>query len=210
MLENDVQLRNGVIYTMETLYYIALGLGASFCAYRAMISKHLLPSALYLAGVSALVTVTLYMLGASEVAVIELSVGAGLVTVLLVYALSVVGEDVSDPTSIIPKPLAFLLVAGIGGLVIYMTYPLAIQPNANGEVLLADVLWKQRALDVWVQIALIFSGVMGVLGLLAEKVNQPETPIHEAHMIGEDHGIAMNCHGLLTQTKIQIEQELHV
>jgi uncharacterized MnhB-related membrane protein len=184
---------------METIYYIGLGLGASFCAYRAMISKHLLPSALYLAGVSALTTITLYLLGASEVAVIELSVGAGLVTVLLVYALSVVGEDVSDPSSIIPKPLAFLLVAGIGGLVIWMTYPLAIHPNANGEVLLADVLWKQRALDVWVQIGLIFSGVLGVLGLLAEKVNKQEMQIHEPHTIGEQHGIA-----------IQIEQELHV
>ena len=186
---------------MEVLYYTLLGLGASFCAYRAMISKHLLPSALYLAGVSALVTITLYLLGAYEVAVIELSVGAGLVTVLLVYALSVIGEDVVDPTSIIPKPLAFLLVAGIGGLTIWMAYPLAIHPNANGEVLLANVLWKQRALDVWVQVALIFSGVMGVLGLLSEKVHRPgqETQIHEVQAVREDHGIA-----------IQIEQELHV
>lgn len=186
---------------METLYYTLLGLGAAFCAYRAMISKHLLPSTLYLACVSALSTVTLYLLGAYEVAVIELSVGAGLVTVLLVYALSVVGEDVFDPTSIIPKPLAFLLVAGIGGLVVWMAYPVVVHPNANEEVLLADVLWKQRALDVWVQVALIFSGVMGVLGLLSEKVHPQgqETHIHEVQAIGEDHGIA-----------IQIEQELHV
>lgn len=184
---------------IETFYYIGLGLGASFCAYRAMISKHLLPSTLYLAGVSALVTVTLYLLGAHEVAVIELSVGAGLVTVLLVYALSVVGEDMFDPTSIIPKPLAFLLVAAIGGLVIWMAYPLAVQPNANGETLLANVLWQDRALDVWVQIALIFSGVMGVLGLLSEKVHPQENRTHEIHMNSEEHGIA-----------IQIEQELHV
>lgn len=188
----------------ETFYYIGLGLGASFCAYRAMISKHLLPSTLYLAGVSALVTVTLYLLGAYEVAVIELSVGAGLVTVLLVYALSVVGEDVFDPTSIIPKPLAFLLVAGIGGLVIWMAYPLAVHPNANGETLLANVLWQNRALDVWVQIALIFSGVMGVLGLLSEKVHSQDEQIHETHAIVEEQGIAMNCQA------IQIEQELHV
>ena len=183
------------IYIMETLYYTLLGLGAAFCAYRAMISRHLLPSTLYLAGVSALATVTLYLLGAHEVAVIELSVGAGLVTVLLVYALSVVGEDVFDPTSIVPKPLAFLLVAGIGGLVVWMAYPVAAQPNANGAVLLADVLWKQRALDVWVQVALIFSGVMGVLGLLSEKAHQTETQLHA---IREDKELA-----------IQIEQELH-
>jgi uncharacterized MnhB-related membrane protein len=186
---------------MENLYYIVLGLGAAFCAYRAMISRHLLPSTLYLAGVSALVTVTLYLLGAYEVAVIELSVGAGLVTVLLVYALSVIGEDTLDPTSIIPKPLAFLLVACIGGLVIWMTYPLAVQQNVKGEMLLADVLWKHRALDVWVQVALIFSGVMGVLGLLSEKDHPrgQEMQTHESLAIGEDHGIA-----------IQIEQELHV
>ena len=185
----------------ETFYYILLGLGASFCAYRAMISKHLLPSTLYLACVSALATVTLYLLGAYEVAVIELSVGAGLVTVLLVYALSVVGEDTFDPTSIISKPLAFLLVAGIGGLVVWMAYPLTAQPAASGEVLLADVLWKQRALDVWVQIALIFSGVMGVLGLLSEKVHpqEQEMQFHEAQTMHEEHGIA-----------VQIEQELHV
>ena len=69
----------------EYLYYLLLGLGAAFCAYRAMISTHLLPSTLYLACVSALASITLYLLGAQEVAVIELSVGAGLVTVLLVY-----------------------------------------------------------------------------------------------------------------------------
>jgi uncharacterized MnhB-related membrane protein len=189
---------------MENLYYIFLGLGAAFCAYRAMISKHLLPSALYLACVSALATITLYLLGAHEVAVIELSVGAGLVTVLLVYALSVIGEDTLDPASIIPKPLAFLLVVAIGALVIWMAYPLTIHQNANGKVLLADVLWKQRALDVWVQIALIFSGVMGVLGLLSEKAHQQKRQIHEVHVISDDIGVAMNSQA------IQIEQELHV
>jgi hypothetical protein len=34
---------------------------------------------------------------------------------------------------------------------------------------LAVSLWESRVLDVWIQIVLIFSGVMGVLGLLSEK-----------------------------------------
>lgn len=181
----------------ENISYLLLGLGAAFCAYRAMISKHLLPSALYLACVSALSTVILYMLGAYEVAVIELSVGAGLVTVLLVYALSVVGDDAFDPASIIPKPLAFLLVAAIAVMVGWMAYPLVSQPVANGEVLLANVLWKHRALDVWVQVALIFSGVMGVLGLLSEKVEKQETQMHEIQTVSESEPIA-----------IQMEQEI--
>jgi len=154
---------------MENIAYLLLGLAAAFCAYRAMISKHLLPSALYLACVSASVSISLYLLGAYEVAVIELSVGAGLVTVMLVYTLSVVGEDTYDPASIIPKPVAFLIVGAIAVLAAWMAYPVVTHPVENGEVLLADVLWKQRALDVWVQVTLIFSGVMGVLGLLSER-----------------------------------------
>ena len=157
---------------MFEILYLFLGAGAALFAYRAMMSKHLLPATLYLAGVSALVTMTLYMLGAFEVAVIELSIGAGLVTVLLVYALSVVGEDSFDPTSIIPKPFAVILVAAVIALMGWMAYPLVLHPEMNGEILLAEVLWKERALDVWIQIGLIFSGVIGVLGLLSEKVDQ--------------------------------------
>jgi uncharacterized MnhB-related membrane protein len=181
---------------MENLSYLFLGLVASFCAYRAMVSKHLLPSTLYLAGVSALVSVTLYMLGAFEVAVIELSVGAGLVTVLLVYTLSVIGDDVLDPTSIIPKPLAIAIVGCIAILAGWMAYPIVSQPAENNPVLLADVLWKQRALDVWVQVTLIFSGVMGILGLLSEKTKKRETQI----------SIKKEAEAL----PIQVEQEIHV
>ena len=177
---------------IENLYYLLLSLGAAFCAYRAMISKHLLPSALYLACVSALSTVILYKLGAYEVAVIELSVGAGLVTVLLVYALSVVGDDSFDPASIIPKPLAFLLVAAIAIMVGWMAYPLVSQPATNRDVLLADVLWKHRALDVWVQVALIFSGVLGVLGLLSEKVQGEEMPKHANQTAVENEAISIH------------------
>lgn len=160
---------DGESIQMEIAPYVILSLGAVFCAYRAVRSPRLLTSSLFLAVVSALVSVVLFMLGATEVAVIELSVGAGLVTVLLVYALSMVGEDIQDPPSIIPKPLAFVLVAAAAGLIGWMTLPLMPLPQATRDLLLVDVLWKQRALDVWIQVALIFSGVMGILGLLTES-----------------------------------------
>jgi uncharacterized MnhB-related membrane protein len=184
-------------YMFEPFLCLLLGLVAALCAYRAMISKHLLPSALYLACVSAMTSILLYMLGASEVAMIELSVGAGLVTVLLVYALSVVGEDTYDPTSIIPKPLAFLLVTVIALIAGGMAYSSATQPSISGDVLLAEVLWKDRALDVWVQVALIFSGVMGVLGLLSEQVQTRQTQKSAQRNTAE--GLAMYA-----------EQEAHV
>jgi uncharacterized MnhB-related membrane protein len=153
----------------ESITYLILCLAAGVLAYRAMLAKRLLSSTLYLACVSALTSIMMYLLGAVEVAVIELSVGAGLVTVLLVYALSVVGEDALDPASIIPKPFAFLLVALAAGLILWMVYPMSQRPAFTFTPVLSQVLWQRRVIDVWIQIALIFSGVMGVLGLLAEK-----------------------------------------
>ena len=184
---------------MENLYYLIPGLIAAFCAYRAMISKHLLPSILYLACVSAMVSVILYLLKAYQVAVIELSVGAGLVTVLLVYALSVVGDDILDPTSIIPKPAAALLVVVLAILAGWMAFPAVSRQIAESEVLLADVLWVHRALDVWVQVALIFSGVIGVLGLLSEKAQKQ----------GQQKAESWINEGTETGT-VRVEEEVHV
>lgn len=154
---------------MESIQYALLLLGAVFCAYRAIVAKRILSATIYLACISALTSAVIYLMGAAQVAVMELSVGAGLVTVLLVYALSVVGDDALDPASVIPKPLAFGLVALTSILLGWMVYPAIPTYFERGSMTLAISLWQSRVLDVWIQIALIFSGVMGVLGLLSEK-----------------------------------------
>lgn len=165
--------------TMESIQYGLFLLGAIVCAYRAIVSKRILSAAIYLACISALVSAVLYLLGAAQVAVMELSVGAGLVTVLLVYAVSVVGDDAMDPVSVVPKPLAFGLVGLVVILLAFMTFP-AIQINIDtSSTALAIALWQNRVLDVWIQIALIFSGVLGVLGLLSEKAPGKFEEIHK-------------------------------
>jgi Predicted subunit of the Multisubunit Na+/H+ antiporter len=162
---------------MESIYYTLFLLGAIFFAYRAIVAKKILPATIYLAGISALISAVLYLLGAAQVAVMELSVGAGLVTVLLVYAVSVVGDDALDPPSVIPKPLAFCVVGFAAILLGAMVFPAIPAVFERGSMNLAVSLWQSRVLDVWIQIALIFSGVMGVLGLLSEK-----TPGKKAEM----------------------------
>ena len=154
---------------MERSYYALFMLGAVFCAYRAIVSKRIFSATIYLACISALVSAVIYLLGAAQLAVMELSVGAGLVTVLLVYAVSVVGDDAMDPPSVIPKPLAFGLVGVVACLLGSMVYPAIPAYLKVGSLNLAISLWQTRVLDVWIQIVLIFSGVMGVLGLLSEK-----------------------------------------
>ena len=163
---------------MESIQYAVLLLGAIFCAYRAMVAKRILSATIYLACISALTSAIIYLLGAAQVAVMELSVGAGLVTVLLVYALSVVGDDATDPTSVIPKPLAFILVGLTTVLLGWMVFPAIPSYFERGSLSLAIALWETRVLDVWIQIALIFSGVMGVLGLLSEQTPGSSKEIH--------------------------------
>ena len=154
---------------MDTIQYGLLIVAQLVCAYRVIVAQRVLSAALYLAGTSAIVSAILYQLGAHQVAVIELSVGAGLVTVLLVYAVSVVGDDALDLVPLLPRPLAFVLVFAIAILLGGLAYPLVPVlgiPESTSD--LSSVLWQQRVLDVYIQLALIFSSVLGVLGLLSE------------------------------------------
>ncbi|MFA5028391.1 MAG: hypothetical protein WC713_11000 [Candidatus Methylomirabilota bacterium] len=141
---------------------------AVICAARAIAAERILSSAIFLAAVSALTAVLLYMQGAYQVAAIELSVGAGLVTVLLVYAISVTGDEIQEAGSIVPRTLAGILagvmVLGLVGL----SLPLLVKGGVIVAAPLSGALWGQRVLDVWIQMVLIFAGVLGMLGLLTE------------------------------------------
>jgi hypothetical protein len=52
----------------------------------------------------------------------------------------------------------------------WFTVPLVVPSPPSSQPSLASLLWKDRALDVLIQVVLIFCGVMGVLGLLHEAV----------------------------------------
>ena len=178
---------------------VLLVAGALICGWQAIRSPRLLAAAVWLAGVSVLVAIGLYHVGAHETAVIELSVGAGLVTVLFVFAIVMAGEDAMAAPAVVPRWLAWALaVAGVA-LLAWLTLPLggsttagftaegaggaevsplssalsafsAVSSDAatTSESTFAVVLWQERALDMLVQIGLIFAAVLGVLGLLAE------------------------------------------
>jgi len=138
------------------------------CALQAVRSPRLLLSALWLASASALTALMMYRLGAPEVAVIELSVGAGLVTVLFVFAINIAGEDPSELKSLVPAPLAWAAALGAIALGAWMAIP-GLRPEAGilETVPFATVIWENRTLDVLLQVVLIIGGVLAVLGLLS-------------------------------------------
>ena len=152
-----------------TILNIILGLATLVCAVQAIRSNRLLISAIWLAGASALTALIMYLLGAQQVAVIELSVGAGLVTVLFVFAINISGEEVFKPARLVPKPLAAAIALLVGALVIGFTYGNWAAVQVCVEYFpFNTALWEVRGIDIVLQGLLIFAGVLAVLGLMAE------------------------------------------
>jgi len=172
---------------LQSIVYGILAVGMVVGAFQAIRAPRLITAALWLAAVSMQLAVVLFLLGAPDVAVIELSVGAGLVTVLFVFAISVAGELTEDLPTIVPRPLAASLILFVIIFLTLFLLPTLAPAPILAEADFATVMWQQRAVDVWLQIALIFAGVLGMLGLLTEELVpvkkpvqiQPEEPIFE-------------------------------
>jgi uncharacterized MnhB-related membrane protein len=166
--------------------------GAAICAVQAVRSKRLLASALWLAGLSTLMATLLYSLNAAQVAVLELSVGAGLVTVLFVFAINfAVPIERNDGASAAGPALPRWVAWGLPILTLLCTIPLLItlpgQVTPQRQPPFTTILWQQRSLDLLVQVGLIFSGVLGVVGLLAE--GQVDRPPRQHTLREHDRGV---------------------
>ena len=150
--------------------FIVLTLAMLACALMAFRAKQLMVSALWLAGCSAILSILMYLLGAFAVAVIELSVGAGLVTVLFVFAISIAGGEAAEAKSIIPRWLAVIVSLVAIVLLAFMTISslVSLPAAAATEPTFSEMLWQQRGLDMLVQSGLLFAAVVGMLGLLSE------------------------------------------
>lgn len=164
-------------------------------ALQAIRAVRLLHSAVWLAATSAMLAILFYLLGAPYVAVIELSVGAGLVTVLFIFVIGMTGEEQINLLPIIPRSVTWILVIATLLLLGVLIMPFADDawilgqsPASEGaqmallptvESPIQVIIWEERGLDVLVQVVLIFSGVLGLLGLLAELKAPLQQPVAE-------------------------------
>lgn len=174
---------------IDTLLVSAIVLGG----FKALRARRLLVAVLWLALTSALVATTLYRIGAPEMAAMELSVGAGLVTVMFVFSIAIAGEDAMDARTLIPPALAWVLVVGAAVLFALPILPVEEVGTAASEPTFTAMLWEERALDVLVQVGLIFAGVLGILGLLTEPAveRKKETVIQTVSLPVEQAGHAV-------------------
>ena len=154
------------------MWQILLTIGILISAIQAIRVKRLLVTALWLASTSALTSIMLYLLGGYRIAVIELSVGAGLVTVLFVFAINIAGEEPIPSLTIIPKSLARLFLFIAIGMIAWQVIPLSIfkvDLNSITGVGFLQAIWLDRQIDLYLQVVFIYAGVISMVSLLSEK-----------------------------------------
>ncbi|MGF1507445.1 MAG: NADH-quinone oxidoreductase subunit J [Anaerolineae bacterium] len=144
------------------------------CAVLALGAKRLLVSVTALVGVSASLSLMLYLLGAPMLAGVELCVCSGLIAVLLVFTLNLVGEEQVERRPVLPVMVAVGLLLAVVAALVYLVQPLASSDLAGPTSPLAQTLWHDQAANTLLQIVLIFAGLISVLGLLPEIKERTE------------------------------------
>lgn len=156
--------------TTTLLLLLLLGTGLY-----AVLSPSLIKAAIGLAAVSAILTILMFSLNSPLAAVFELSVCAGLITVVFVSVISLTkpaipGErgDVEPDHYLKYAPLPLvgaLLCLAMGwylGDAPASTLAVAAGPDVR------EALWSLRRTDIFSQLAVLFAGVYGVIVLFKE------------------------------------------
>lgn len=151
----------------------ALLVGLVLFSVLALLLKDLLKSAIALAAASLLLGIVFFRMGAPYAGVFEISVVAGLITVLfiLTIALTKTGDEVRESRAAnVVFPLVFAAFAIIDALV--MKGLIGKVPALAGAAeagAFGEVLWKGRTFDLVGQIAVIMAGVFAVLALFRKR-----------------------------------------
>ncbi len=158
--------------TLMTILLVLLVLAALW----ASMTTLLLRATIALALASAMLAVVMYSLGATIAAVLELSVCGGLISVVFVSVISLTERKpfkdyIARRTSRMRRfwPLPLVLIA-VGVALSFVHAPVQIAlplPTAEGDVRV--VMWNVRQVDLFGQILILLTGVIGVLVLFKRE-----------------------------------------
>ena len=147
---------------------------SSLCA---VMIRNLIKASIALASTSAILTIVMFLLNSPWAAVFELSVCAGLITVIFIGAISLTGEKPSEEIIQLRKrrlrrfvALPLLLLVAIALFFISWPYLNNWVPKiVSSEATFQEALWNIRKLDILGQIIIILAGVFGIVVLFKER-----------------------------------------
>jgi NADH:ubiquinone oxidoreductase subunit 6 (subunit J) len=151
----------------------ALLIGLVIFSVLAIALKDLIRSAISLAVASLLLGIIFFRMNAPYAGVFEISVVAGLITVLfiLTIALTKTGDEVRESKLVnVVFPIVFVAFLVIDALVmkgLLGKVPALASGAETGSF--GDALWRGRTLDLVGQIAVILAGVFAVLALFRKR-----------------------------------------
>ncbi len=162
--------------TVMILLLVGLVVSATVC----IILRDLLKASIAMAVVSAILSIIMFLLDAPLAAVFELSVCAGLITVIFISAISMTRlrtkEEISEMEKLRRKRFALLPIL----LIVLLTGALfAIWPHLDALIPYTaapqgvgteqDIFWNKRQVDLLGQVVIILAGVYGVLIFFKER-----------------------------------------
>ncbi len=159
---------------MNLTVIILLLAGLIITALLTVMLRDLLKAAVALAALSAVLTILLFMLKAPLAAVFELSVCAGLITVVFISTISMTKLRTKEEVErhreerrrrfrLLPVVLIALAVAGLALMLPHLGELIpATVPHVAGDAE-AAVFWNERQADLLGQIVIALAGVFGVL-----------------------------------------------
>jgi len=150
------------------ILWISLALFMTFLM-MIVLFRDLLYSAIALALASVTLSVVLFLFKANIAAVFELSVCAGLITVLFVSTISLTKNSDQKtesrvPAAFLPFVLVLLLALDLG-LTVWLAREMLPAGQSGSAATFKEVFWTIRATDIWGQVSLVLVGVFGILAI---------------------------------------------
>ncbi len=154
---------------------VLLLIGLTVAALGAVMKRETVKAAIALALSSIILAILLYRLLSPLAAVFELSVCAGLITVIFMSTVSLTKsltksqEDERLHTLAPQFAVLPMLVVGVGILLVYIGIPSFTLGAAAPAADVRTVIWNERQIDLVGQVLVILAGFFGVLVLFKER-----------------------------------------
>ncbi len=155
------------------------------CAIFAVVRTRVIRAAIMLASVSVLVTLILFLLDAPLAAVFELSVCAGLITVIFISVIGLTNpltseERCEERESMFKKFLLLPVVVIVCGIFFWLltkgiNMVPAVPVEGAGDIITDKmIMWHLRQIDLIGQVIIILAGVFGVVVLFKDNKDDKE------------------------------------
>ncbi|OJU09138.1 MAG: hypothetical protein BGN88_08245 [Clostridiales bacterium 43-6] len=167
------------IFSWEAMIPIILLVSLIAAMLCTLLFKNLVKSAISLSALSAVLSIIMFLMGQTLAAVFELSVCAGLVTVLFISTVSMTRDRDEEEIAAITKARRKKYYALPVVLLVITILLFIVWPTVNNNFLIAgdtdttksvgDILWYDREIDIVGQIIIILAGAFGVVLLFKER-----------------------------------------